>query len=152
MSKRSTTTNVAIAALIVSIAGGTFSFYQWLNSESENRISVAVEISKNYLKERDQTASFLVLKTIYNGADSISSDEAEKIARYADLLSYIAFLTNNNRLDKSYLADTIACDIFYVDKAIAILKNYFDKQDEQMQAFIKTYPCRAKIPIQRPSH
>src|SRR5580704_16463505 len=98
MSNGSPTGSIARAALVVSILSAAFSFLQWSNTESENRISVAVEISKNYLKERDVAASGLVVKTVNSGPDSISKEEAIEIGRYTDLLSYIALLTNKNRL------------------------------------------------------
>jgi hypothetical protein len=145
MSNGSPTGSIARAALVVSILSAAFSFLQWSNTESENRISVAVEISKNYLKERDVAASGLVVKTVNSGLDSISKEEAIEIGRYTDLLSYIALLTNKNRLDKAYLADTIACDIFYANKAIGILKKYFGEQDREMLIFIKQNPCLTEI-------
>ena len=147
MRERSTAANVATAALVVSIVSAAFSIFQWLNSERESRIAVAVDISRNYLKERDQNASALVLKAVTGGADSISQTELEAIGRYSDLLSYIALLANNNRLDKAYLADTVACDIFYANKAIGILKKYFEKQDPEMLRFIRANPCTAELSL-----
>ena len=152
MGDGSTTGTIARAALVVSILSAVFSFLQWLNTESENRISAAVELSKNYLKERDVAASDLVVKTIIDGADSISKEDATTIGRYTDLLSYIALLTNKNRLDKVYLADTITCDIFYANKAIGLLKKYFGEQDREMLIFIKRYPCLTEIAPQPKSN
>jgi hypothetical protein len=139
-------TTIALFALVISIVSAAFTFFQWWHAEAQAKISVAVEISKSYLKERDVAASGLVVRAVSGGAASISPSDAEAIGRYADQLTYIAFLTNRDRLDKAYLADTITCDIVYTDRAIRVLKRYFTAPDDkELQTFVAANHCNSPI-------
>ena len=43
---------IAIIALVVSLATGLFSFYQWKQADAEARITAAIDVSRKYSEDK----------------------------------------------------------------------------------------------------
>jgi hypothetical protein len=158
MTKETGASATAIIALCLSVMNAAFSFFQWWNGERESHITAAVEISKNYInKEQEEREKSIapVLKTLFFGKDSISGDELESIARHGEIMAYVAFLANKNRLDKSYLASSLVCDIVWTDKAFRTLVEKEPRIQQtsvrkEMEIFAGANPCEIILPTSPP--
>jgi hypothetical protein len=142
---------IAALALVVSIVTGGFTLYQWLNTENENCIVAAIEISNKYLADKDiQT---IMHKLRYK---SVTSDEEAVVYRLLFRLNYIAYLANLGRVNRDYLALQISCDIRYAhdysvdenkreNKRYNIPDNFVPINIPAMEEFIrKGHPCTSE--------
>ncbi len=103
---------LAVAALIISIGTAAFSIYQWWNSERSSRINAAMEVSKHYLEDKELNAARMEINMMVSVKQQTVSVESSLATRaYISWLNYVAFLSNNERLDPDYLAELLTCDI-----------------------------------------
>jgi hypothetical protein len=141
---------IAIVSLCLSVATASFTFYQWWNTQQENRITAAIEVSKNYLKERNQEV-FGEVYSAYRNPDEISSEAVLRITRHSDELSYIVFLTNRGRLDPSYLPGDFPCLVSLLSGALKNIKKQYpsvgqEATFEEFDLFLSIKPCSVKLP------
>ncbi len=134
----------AIIALCISIGTAGFSIYQWWNGQAEGRISAAIEISKNHLRDRELKVMASIVKAAFT-EDNLSTEELLMIGHHADELEYVAFLANHDKIDKSYLSLPITCDIVLTSKASERLKQLIPTMakspEHQMRDFSRTAVC-----------
>jgi hypothetical protein len=117
------TSVTAKVALFISIGTAAFSIYQWWNTQREDRIKNAIEISKSYYKDND-TPTQLALMLAYKG-QKVSPQQILLIGQMTDQMEYIALLTNHGKLDRDFLSQDIQCAMLFVLGAHAQLKTIF---------------------------
>jgi hypothetical protein len=141
----------AIVALCISIVTAAFSIYQWWNSERESRVTTAIEISKDYLRQAENNQKILpIVLKFYIGNERPSMEEILALTGHADNLQYIAFLANTGKLDKSYLSLNLICDMIFTEaatsnlaKMLPFLAKYKEK-DHELADFSRNAHCAAK--------
>jgi hypothetical protein len=137
---------LAVIALCVSISGTAFSIFQWWRSQHDAEISTAIEFSKNYTHDIDET-TMMAIMTAYIGRQ-ISTQDAIKAVKFSETLEYIAFLANRAKLDKSYLSPSLTCTIIYAEQALANIRktNPFmsDVAKSEIAEFSHTTRCEEK--------
>lgn len=77
--------------LWLSIATAVFSFYQWFDTQRQQRISAAIEFSKDYLHDPEMVSRYAKLLD-YDPKMTMSNEEMLKERSFIDLLNYIASL------------------------------------------------------------
>jgi hypothetical protein len=138
--------SVAKIALLVSVGTALFSAFQWWNSRQENRINAAIEISRNYLRDRD----YQVTSTLYSvGASKFDPGTLDmpRIGHHLEFLEYVALLTLTNKIDKTYLSPALICDIAQAEGALRIIGKRFETHplESKLNPFIRDNPCQAAI-------
>jgi hypothetical protein len=110
MAKESNT--VAILALCVSIGTAAFSIYQWRSSQTESKINSAIEISKQYIRDKELSNGRNELISAQEEIPTAGTAAAYSFREYIDYLEYISYLANNSRVDEQYISPTLQCDIW----------------------------------------
>jgi hypothetical protein len=139
-------------ALGISIVVAAFSIFQWFATQKEARISSAIEISRNYFKDRDLAGASALAKA-YTGVE-LSDDEALLVARDADFLNYVALLLNAGRLEQQFIEEDIQCAMLVMFQAQANLKESSPALKEffsspQIAKFVPRAKCEGKENIDR---
>jgi hypothetical protein len=109
---------LAVLGSVLAVVSAAFSAYQWLDSRREHRITTAIEISRNYIKETaDETSN-----AIHEAAmgHKMSVEEALTVPRGANTLEYIAFLANNGRINEDYLSEELKCAMKWASEGAKI--------------------------------
>jgi hypothetical protein len=110
--------NTAVIALCLSAVSVGFSAYTWWNSQREVRVATAVEFSKNFIREVDGDTARAFVKAYSNPAIKLPDAERSKVNQITELLEYVAFLGNKEKIDKSYISPSITCFIVLIQKAV----------------------------------
>jgi hypothetical protein len=136
--------SVAIIALCISIGTAAFSVYQFWNSQREDRIRTAVEISRNFAHDQDELAiEAIVIADLHKS--KLSNEQLIRLAKLGDQLEYVSFLANTKRIDEEYLSSSIKCTILFFNMAIDNLKDVtgLDQRD-QITKFSSRVQCNLK--------
>jgi hypothetical protein len=140
---------VAIFALGLSIWSTGLSGYQFWNSRRESRITTAVEISRNYLKDRDVETAALIFSINRDEQTGVvlATEQLHRIIRHFDVFEYVALLVLNDRLDRSYLSESLICDMAWTDGALERLKDNLAAlpRKSTLKLFLQQNPCNEKI-------
>jgi len=142
---------IAIVALCISIGSAAFSLYQWWNSQTDSKINAAIEISKNYIQDRDQERPIHLLSLRLNPKNKFTSEQSEELSRYMARLEYYALLINNRRVDETFVAWVIVCDM-----SLVLAWSKLVKGDPPVQAmpetekYIKKAATRPCAPLDPP--
>jgi hypothetical protein len=139
---------IAALALFLSTASALFAFFQWAATEHEARTTATVDISRKYLEDSEINNQLMH----YRG-DTSSADINHRLISH---LNYIAYLTNEGRLDRRYLAPQITCDMdeimfHFIDRntpaekgfkfvEVAEIQKYLSKDATCPSAVSSTYP------------
>jgi hypothetical protein len=149
--RANTSAIVSIVSLCIAISTAIFSVYQWSNSQQENLINTAIEISKVYFRESDHATSLLIWQVARQNATPDSPDQIYKILRQVNFLRYVAFLTVAKRLDPRYVSTSLECEIVWAHIAA---KSLFKEPDGgSLEVFSRDHKCEgqpATVPL--PSH
>jgi hypothetical protein len=114
------TDRLAVAAFCLSIGTAAFSIFQWWNTEKQNRITAAIELSKNFIKDTDPET----VEAVWAAAKSpakISVNQLTLFAKFGDQLNYIALLANKGRIDRDYLHPSIDCSVIVLAKIAPVV-------------------------------
>lgn len=104
---------VAIAGLIVALAGGGLSLYQWLNSETNLTINAAIELSTKDLHDSGiEKIRNDYLDWFHNKVTDENRDRkifaAQRLVLYLD---YVAQLLNSKRVHEGYVSLLLKCSL-----------------------------------------
>jgi hypothetical protein len=140
---------VAKIALLVSTGTAIFSAFQWWSSRQESRITAAIEISRNYIRDRDINTTSMLFALATGVKFDPEPPDMLKIGHHADFLEYVALLTLTNKLDKAYLAPALICDITNADAALRIVGKRFWARplESKITQFSRDNPCQASLTI-----
>jgi hypothetical protein len=114
---------VAIIALCVSLATAAFSVLQWWYNQKATKAAAAVEVSKTYMRERDEKQmgeeymAFVALKQRKDAGEWHPIYE-NKITFLGWQFNYIVFLVEKGMLDKNYLSPIMKCDMMVTAEII----------------------------------
>jgi hypothetical protein len=136
---------IAKVALFISIGTAAFSIYQWWNTQREDRIKNAIEISKSYYKDVDTLTQRAVMLA-YKG-QKVSPQQILLIGQMTDQMEYIALLTNHGKLDQDFLSQDIQCAMLFVLGAHAQLKTTFPPLEEVKLREINKFAPHAQCAI-----
>jgi hypothetical protein len=110
--------SLSIVTGLISIAAAAFSVYQWFDTQRQQRISAAIEFSKDYLHDPEMVDRYAKLLDDDPKKRPMSNEDMLKERSFIDLLNYIAALANVDLIDNRYLSWRIKCDIYYVGRFI----------------------------------
>ena len=103
---------------IVGTLLGLINLYQlWVSAPKEQRIAVALDVSRTYLREvaLDRASILLLIKgqDPNQTAGRLTEAELEKVRSLADTLEFYARLAEEKRLDPDYLSEALVCAIVF---------------------------------------
>jgi hypothetical protein len=144
------TFRLSILGSVLAVASVLWSTYQWMDSRRESRISAAVDISRNYLKETSDSTSNEINRAAL-GLE-MSNEDALIALRGANVLEYIAFLANNNRINEDYLAEELKCSIKHASEGAKNIKRKMEWLNSvsypQLEKFATRISCAISISLQ----
>jgi hypothetical protein len=132
-----------VVGTLLGVFGGGSAIYQtWIKSPDEQRIAVALDISRSYLREITPEMIDL-LGAGANGSITLTDDQQLRLARYGDTLEYYARLANKDKLDTSFLSRALVCAIILAATAATRYKFSIPTGGEplEMIEFARTKKC-----------
>jgi hypothetical protein len=107
-----------IIGTVLGIIGTVLGIYQiWFGAPTEQRIAVALDVSRTYLREvaLDRASILLLIKgqDPDQTAGRLTEAELEKVRSLADTLEFYARLAEEKRLDPDYLSEALVCAIVF---------------------------------------
>lgn len=139
---------IAALALFLSIMSAVFALFQWRATEPTALTTATIDLSRKYIEDPQVNQQLMNYRI-----DDSSADINHRLISY---LNYIAYLTNEGRLDRRYLAPQITCDMHeilfhFIDRntpaekgfkfiEVAEIKKYLIKDSMCPSAMGSTYP------------
>lgn len=103
---------LSMISICISVASASFAFYQWRSSQRETKVSAAMEISKNWVQDSGLERQQKILATLATEPGyNVTSEERNDATNYVRRLEYVAFLLNRDKIDETYVAIAIKCDL-----------------------------------------
>jgi hypothetical protein len=113
---------LGLAGLLISTFNlASYAYQNWWQVPRETRITLAVEISKNYLRDISKETIDLFLAASRDV--ELTPEQLRSVALFDDTMEYIAFLANSGRLDADFLAPSLVCALD--QNAQAAIKHQF---------------------------
>jgi hypothetical protein len=116
----------AQAAFYLSLALAAFQLFQFVHSGWEATTAASIDIGKKYISDvevmRGRYIAIRIAKNEMAPATLIASD-VDAWNQFILNISYIAELLQKGRLDRAYLTDMIACDIWLASFVATKLPN-----------------------------
>jgi hypothetical protein len=128
---------IAKIALSLSLISTAFAFYQWSDSQRQNRVNAAVELSKIYLTTGSLSHGYALLLDVEPTEAPGNYEKFLPARLYLDFLEYVAYLANQGRIDNSYISERIKCDIAHVHKTFIPKHPSWSRDTKEMAIYMK---------------
>jgi hypothetical protein len=119
---------VAVGGLVIALAGGALSVYQWWNSEVNTRINGAVEVSTKHIQDSGlERIRSDYLDWFYGKVTDDNVDQKRTAALiYMLYLEYVAQLINSKRIHEDYVSLQLKCEL------INVYRNLYREQNKDL--------------------
>ena len=119
---------LAIVSLCLSVLTASFSAYQWSRGEQERKINAAVDISNNYVNNRELASQLVSLAKIGDPNQNISEQQTYDSFHVVYRMQYIAYLIDRGLIDDDYVVQSLKCDMTLASAMVSPLAKRVNSQ------------------------